>query len=113
MPATNALTGKREPAPWGADAGAAPPGSTVASHSENGSGRRKPHLSTKHRAALKLQGRYMGTMRGLSPSPMWRLFQNNNLPQAASAAVAISEYMPTFTFKPRFSCLVIPSLIAP
>ena len=36
-------------------------------HSENGTGRRKPRLSTKQLAALKLQGRYMGTLRGLKP----------------------------------------------
>jgi len=35
--------------------------------SANGSGRRKPHVSAKQRAALKLQGRYMGTLRGLKP----------------------------------------------
>jgi len=29
--------------------------------------RRKPRLSARHRAQLKLQGTYMGTMRGLSP----------------------------------------------
>lgn len=28
--------------------------------------RRKPRLTPKHRRALKLQGKYMGTMRGLS-----------------------------------------------
>jgi hypothetical protein len=30
--------------------------------------RRRPTLSPKHRAALKLQGKYMGTMRGLKPA---------------------------------------------
>jgi hypothetical protein len=29
--------------------------------------RRRPRLSPKQRAALKLQGKYMGTMRGLKP----------------------------------------------
>lgn len=29
--------------------------------------RRKPRLSTAQRRALKLQGKYMGTMRGLKP----------------------------------------------
>ena len=29
--------------------------------------RRKPRLSAQQRAALKLQGKYMGTMRGLKP----------------------------------------------
>jgi hypothetical protein len=29
--------------------------------------RRRMNLSPKHRAALKLQGKYMGTMRGLKP----------------------------------------------
>jgi hypothetical protein len=37
----------------------------------NGNGatpvRRRPKLSPKQRAALKLQGKYMGTMRGLKP----------------------------------------------
>ena len=33
--------------------------------STNGGGRKKPNLSAKQRAALKLQGKYMGTMRGL------------------------------------------------
>ena len=32
------------------------------------SSRRKPRLSTRQRAALKLQGKYMGTMRGLPAS---------------------------------------------
>ena len=41
--------------------------SSRASTSENGSGRHKPRLSATHRAALKLQGRYMGTLRGLKP----------------------------------------------
>jgi len=36
--------------------------------STNGGGRKKPTLSTKQRAALKLQGKYMGTMRGLPAS---------------------------------------------
>jgi len=40
---------------------------TIASISDNGSGRRSPRLTAKHRAALKLQGRYMGTLRGLKP----------------------------------------------
>jgi hypothetical protein len=31
------------------------------------SGRKKPKLSPAQRRALKLQGRYMGTMRGLKP----------------------------------------------
>ena len=30
-------------------------------------GRRKPRLSAQQRAHLKLQGKYMGTMRGLKP----------------------------------------------
>ena len=30
--------------------------------------RRRPRLSPQQRAALKLQGKYMGTMRGLKPS---------------------------------------------
>jgi len=30
-------------------------------------GRRKPRLSAQQRAPLKLQGKYMGTMRGLKP----------------------------------------------
>lgn len=32
------------------------------------SGRKKPRLSAAHKKALKLQGRYMGTMRGLAKS---------------------------------------------
>jgi hypothetical protein len=32
-----------------------------------GSTRRKPRLTAKDRARLKLQGRYMGTLRGLKP----------------------------------------------
>jgi len=37
--------------------------------SDNGTGpaRRRPRITAKHRAALKLQGRYMGTLRGLKP----------------------------------------------
>ena len=30
-------------------------------------GRRRPRLTNRQRAALKLQGKYMGTMRGLKP----------------------------------------------
>ena len=33
-----------------------------------GTSRRKPRLSPRQRAALKLQGKYMGTMRGLPAS---------------------------------------------
>ena len=33
----------------------------------DGRRRRKPRLSAAQRAALKLQGKYMGTMRGLKP----------------------------------------------
>ena len=40
---------------------------TIASISDNGTGRRRPRLSAAQRAALKLQGRYMGTLRGLGP----------------------------------------------
>lgn len=39
-----------------------------ATSSTNGSGRKKPNLSTKQRTVLKLQGKYMGTMRGLPAS---------------------------------------------
>jgi len=37
------------------------------------SSRRKPRLSEAQRRALKLQGKYMGTMRGLSPAQRSRV----------------------------------------
>jgi len=40
-----------------------PPAPTPAAGTK--SGRKKPRLSAAHKKALKLQGRYMGTMRGL------------------------------------------------
>ena len=39
----------------------------ITSVNSDGRPRRKPRLSARQRAALKLQGRYMGTMRGLKP----------------------------------------------
>lgn len=35
--------------------------------------RRKPRLTAEQRRALKLQGKYMGTMRGLSPAQRTRI----------------------------------------
>jgi len=40
---------------------------TPASNNGTGPVRRKRRLTASHRAALKLQGRYMGTLRGLKP----------------------------------------------
>ncbi len=42
--------------------------STGPQEGSNGRTRRKPRLSADQRRALKLQGKYMGTMRGLSPT---------------------------------------------
>jgi len=41
--------------------------------SKGNSTRRKPRLSPRQRAALKLQGKYMGTMRGLPASKRARV----------------------------------------
>lgn len=35
--------------------------------------RRRPRLTASHRKALKLQGKYMGTMRGLKPTQRTRI----------------------------------------
>lgn len=40
---------------------------------EKGESRRKPRLSADQRRALKLQGKYMGTMRGLKPAQRARV----------------------------------------
>lgn len=57
--------------------------------SDNGAGppRRKPRLTVKQRAALKLQGRYMGTMRGLKPGQRSRVKKV----RAAGFRAAIAE----------------------
>ena len=47
---------------------AAPEEGSSASSSEGKAPRRRPRLSADQRRALKLQGKYMGTMRGLKPS---------------------------------------------
>jgi len=39
----------------------------------NSTPRQRPRLTAKQRAALKLQGRYMGTMRGLKPTDRARV----------------------------------------
>lgn len=39
----------------------------------NRTGRRRPRLTAAQRAALKLQGRYMGTMRGLKATHQKRV----------------------------------------
>ena len=41
--------------------------------STNGTGPRKRRITASHRAALKLQGRYMGTLRGLKPRQRARI----------------------------------------
>jgi len=43
-------------------------GSTTGRVDDTNGGRRKPRLSPDQRRALKLQGQYMGTMRGLKPT---------------------------------------------
>ncbi len=40
---------------------------------DSNGGRRKPRLSPDQRRALKLQGQYMGTMRGLKPAERARI----------------------------------------
>ena len=44
-----------------------PPASVIAAAASVAPSRRRPKLSQAQRAALKLQGKYMGTMRGLKP----------------------------------------------
>jgi len=48
----------------------------VASHAQTAEGartRRRPRLTADQRRALKLQGKYMGTMRGLKPAQRDRI----------------------------------------
>ena len=47
---------------------AAATASSTAQATSNGRTRRKPRLTAEQRRALKLQGKYMGTMRGLKPT---------------------------------------------
>jgi len=50
--------------------------------------RRRPRLTASHRKALKLQGKYMGTMRGLKPSQQTRV---KRLRAEKGIRVAIAE----------------------
>lgn len=43
------------------------------SSAQKDASRRKPRLSAEQRRALKLQGKYMGTMRGLKPAQRARI----------------------------------------
>ncbi len=53
-------------------------------------GRRRPRLSAKQRAALKLQGKYMGTMRGL-PATKRALVKKIRVEKGIKAAIAAAE----------------------
>jgi len=57
-------------------------------HAPTRSGRRRPRLSRAQRAALKLQGRYMGTMRGLKASHQARV---KSVRKARGVRAAIRE----------------------
>jgi hypothetical protein len=46
---------------------------TAEASSSQDATRRKPRLSAEQRRALKLQGKYMGTMRGLKPAQRARI----------------------------------------
>jgi len=54
--------------------------------------RKKPRLSRAQRAALKLQGKYMGTMRGLSPRKRAQV-KRIRAEKGVRAAIAAAERM--------------------
>lgn len=54
--------------------------------------RRKHRLSRKQRAALKLQGRYMGTMRGLKPRQRAKV-KKTRAEKGIRAAIRAAERM--------------------
>ena len=56
---------------------------------KNASARRKPRLSAQQRAALKLQGKYMGTMRGLKPAQRVKV-KKIRAAKGIKAAIAIA-----------------------
>jgi len=56
--------------------------------------RRKPRLTAQRRAALKLQGKYMGMMRGMRPSGRARIKKiraEKGIEAAIAAAVKLSS----------------------
>ena len=54
--------------------------------------RRRPRLSARQRAALKLQGKYMGTMRGLKPAQRARM-KKIRVAKGIHAAIRAAERM--------------------
>lgn len=54
--------------------------------------RRKPRLTAGQRKALKLQGKYMGTMRGLSPARRARI-KKIRVEKGVHAAIAAARKM--------------------
>jgi len=62
--------------------------------SSNGTGpaRRKRRITASHRAALKLQGRYMGTLRGLKPRQRSRI-KKVRAAKGVRAAIAAARRM--------------------
>ncbi len=62
----------------------------VAAPVEETPSRRRPRLSAKQRAALKLQGRYMGTMRGL-PKTKRAQVKRIRVEKGIRAAVAAAQ----------------------
>jgi hypothetical protein len=52
--------------------------------------RRRPHLTAQHRKALKLQGKYMGTMRGL-PVGKRRQVKAVRAQRGIEAAIKLAE----------------------
>ena len=59
---------------------------------EGGRTRRKPRLSAEQRRALKLQGKYMGTMRGLKPTQRARI-KSIRARKGIRAAIAAAQRM--------------------
>lgn len=61
---------------------------------ETRSGRRKPRLSAEQRKALKLQGKYMGTMRGLKAAYQARV-KSVRKTRGIRAAIAEAQKLAT------------------
>jgi len=55
-------------------------------------GRRKPRLTAEQRRALKLQGKYMGTMRGLKPTDRAKI-KKIRASKGIRAAIAAAQKM--------------------
>ena len=55
-----------------------------------GTGRKKPRLTSKRRAELKLQGKYLGTMRGLSAAKRAKV-KKIHTEKGIRAAIALAK----------------------